>query len=164
MRTAALRAQRTTRTHRHDRPLVPDPAFPSVTPRAQLAGATRTTKFTPRQELVDLERVRTYDQQRVPFCTKRRPSHPAKDIGRAAAFPRRRHALVANQEGQPAGLPLKIIITVNDAEHLHVVSQRVAQQSADTFAGCQLLSGVPSLQRVMWPTSASSKIGAFTDP
>jgi hypothetical protein len=99
-----------------------------MAPRAQLAGATRTAKFTSAQELVDLERVRTYDQQRVRLSAPSDgPPHPAKDIGRAAAFPRRRHALVANQEGQPAGLPLKIIITVNDAEHLHVVSQRVAQ-------------------------------------
>ncbi len=76
-----------------------------MAPWAKLAGATWTAKLTAGQELVDLERVRTYDQQRVPFCTKRRPSLPAKEIGRAAAFPRRRHALVANQKGQPPGLP-----------------------------------------------------------
>ena len=127
VRAAALRARRPARTQRHDRCFVPDSTFSRMAPRAQFAGATRTAKFTARQELVDLERVRTYDQQRVPFCTKRRPSLPAKEIGRAAAFPRRRHALVANQEGQPTGLPLKTIITVNDAEYLHVVSQRVAQ-------------------------------------
>ena len=128
MRAAALRARRTTGTQRHNGGLVPDPTFTRIAPRAQLATATRTAKFTTGQELVDLERVRTYDQQRVPFCTKRRPSLPAKEIGRAAAFPRRRQTLVANQEGQPTGLPSKNVITVNDAEHLHVVSHRGAQQ------------------------------------
>ena len=127
MRAAALRTRRTTRTQRHHGRLVPDPTFPAMAPRAQFAGATWAAKFTADQELVDLERVRTYDQQRVPFCTKRRPSLPAKEIGRAAAFLQRRHALVTSQEGQPAGPPLKIIITLNDAGHLQVVRQRVAQ-------------------------------------
>jgi len=48
------------------------------------------------EELVDLERVRTYHQQRVPPSTKRRPSLPAKEWGGPLRFLRRPHALVAN--------------------------------------------------------------------
>ena len=127
MRAAAPRTRRAARTQRHDRGLISNPSFPRIAPRAQLAGATWTAKFTARQELVDLERVRTYDQQRVPFCTKRRPSLPAKERGGPLRFQERPHALVANKEGQPTRPTLKIIITVNDAGHLHVVSQRGAQ-------------------------------------
>ena len=134
MGAAALRTRRAARANRHDRGLIPDPAFPGMAPRTELAGATWTAKLTAGQQLVDLERVRTYDQQRVPPSTKRRPSLPAKEWGGPLRFQRRRHALVANQEGQPAGLPLKIIITVNDAEHLHVVSQGVAQHQDWTSA------------------------------
>ena len=37
-------------------------------------------------------------------------------MGRAAAFPGRRHVLVANEEGQPRRAALNNVITVNDAE------------------------------------------------
>ena len=86
MRGLALRAQRPARTQRHDTGLVPNPAFPRVPPRPQFSGAARTAKLTTSQELVDLERVRTYHQQRVPPSTKRRPSHPAKDRGGPLRF------------------------------------------------------------------------------
>ena len=57
-----------------------------MTPRPQFASAVRTTQLTASQELVDLERVRTYHQQRVPPSTKRRPSHPAKESGGPLRF------------------------------------------------------------------------------
>jgi hypothetical protein len=71
----------------------------------QRPALARATQLTDAKEPVDLDQVGTYHQHRVPPSTKRRPSHPAKDVGRAAAFLRRRHAFVANEKGQPAGLP-----------------------------------------------------------
>jgi hypothetical protein len=57
-----------------------------MTPRPQLAAAARATQLTDAKERVDLERVRTYHQHRVPPSTKRRPSLPAKEWGGPPRF------------------------------------------------------------------------------
>ena len=49
-------------------------------------------------------------------------------FGRAAALPRRPHALVANEEGQPPGPPSRSSSPSMTPDHLHVVSHGVAQQ------------------------------------
>ena len=128
VRAPALRARRTTRTQRHNRGLAPDSSLARVAPRPQLTSAVRTAKLTRPKELVDLERTRTYHQQRVPLCFKRRPSLPAKRRGGPLRFQARRHALVANKEGQPTGPPWRSSSPSMTPEHLHVVSQRGVQQ------------------------------------
>jgi hypothetical protein len=59
-----------------------------------------------------------------PFSTKRRPSPSGP---RTSGGPLRSHDVVTlsspTKKGHPPGLPSKTIITANDAEHLHVVSQ-----------------------------------------
>ena len=105
MSAAALRTRPPARTNRDNHSLVPNPAFPRIAPRAELTGVTRTAKCTPSQELVDLERVRTYDQQRVPPSTKRRPFLPAKERGGPLRF----HDVVTlsspTKKGNPPGRP-----------------------------------------------------------
>src|SRR5680860_1557087 len=48
-------------------------------------------------------------------------------MGRAAAFPGRRHTLVANEKEQPTGLPRTPSSPSMTSYHLHVVSHGVAQ-------------------------------------
>ncbi len=76
-----------------------------MSPRAQLAGTTRTAKLTATQEPVDLERARTYHQQRVPLCTKRRPSLPAKERGGLLRFQNVVTLSSPTKNGNPPGRP-----------------------------------------------------------
>jgi hypothetical protein len=76
-----------------------------MTPRPQLAAAARATQLTDAKEPVDLERVRTYHQH--PGASKHQATAlpSGQGMGRAAAFQRSRHALVANEKGNPQGCP-----------------------------------------------------------
>ena len=103
MSAPALRARGTTRTHLGESGLVPEPAFSRVSLRAQLAGTARTAKLTATQEPVDLERARTYHQQRVPRCTKRRPSFSDQGMGKAVAIPECRTLSSPTKKGNLPG-------------------------------------------------------------
>jgi hypothetical protein len=76
-----------------------------MTPWPQLTGAVRTAELTAVQELVDLERIRTYHQQRVPPSTKRRPSHPAKEWGGPLRFYDIVRLSSPTKKGNPPGRP-----------------------------------------------------------
>jgi len=82
-----------------------DPTGPGVAPRPELTAAPRTTQDATNKESVDLEQVRTYDQQRVPPSTKRRPSHPAKDSGGPLRFQDVVTLSSPTKKGNPSGLP-----------------------------------------------------------
>ena len=107
VRGASPRAPRTTRTWTHLRV-----GFRSLaiwhSPRASARRRTPgQRKSTTSQDPVDLDRVRTYHQHRVPPSTKQRPSLPVKDSGGPLRF----HDVVTlssrTKKGNPRGRPSK---------------------------------------------------------
>jgi hypothetical protein len=85
--------------------LVPDPPRPGIAPRPQLTTTARAAQFTATKEPVDLDRVRTYHQHRVPPSTKRRPSLPPKEWGGPPRFNDVVTLASPTKKGNPAGLP-----------------------------------------------------------
>ena len=90
--------------HRSPRPR-PPAARAGVTPRAQLTGAARAAQLPADQELVDLERVRTYHQQRVPLHAPSDGPPFRPRIGEGRCF----HDVVTlsspTKKGNPPGCP-----------------------------------------------------------
>jgi hypothetical protein len=117
MSLRTIRTRRTPRPTQHHGALIPHAPRPRVTPRTKLALTARATQKTAPQQLVDLERVRTYHQHRVPFQHQATALPSGQGMGRAAALTGHRHALVANQEGQPNRVAHQKVLTINDAKH-----------------------------------------------
>jgi hypothetical protein len=95
----------------------------------KLAAAARATQLTVTKEPVNLERVRTYHQHRVPPSTKRRPSLPAKGWGGPPRFNDVVTLASPTKKGDPAGLPSTSSSPSMTPNHLHVVSQGVVQHT-----------------------------------
>jgi len=128
MSLRADRARRTLRPSPHRAVLIPDTPRPRVTPRSKLALTARATKIPIPQELVDLERVRTYHQHQVPLQHQATALPSGQGTGRAAASTGHRHALVANQEGNPTGTPFRRSSPSTTPDTTHDVIHGVAQQ------------------------------------
>ena len=113
---------------RPDRVLVSHASPPGIAPRPQLTGA-HPDSAAHHQPGPGRPRPGPYLPS-APGASKHQATAlpSGQDSGRAAALPRRRHALVANEEGQPTGPPFRTSSVSTTSTRLHVLSHGVAQQ------------------------------------
>ena len=115
----------------------------SRTPRDRAEPHGRNSPPQPGQPSSPPVSNRSTSSGSVPTINKGASKHQAtalpsgQGMGRAAALPGRRHTLVANEKGQPAGLPFHTIVTVDDVIPLHVVNHGVAQHHAPALHGAR---------------------------